>query len=335
MDFGAFSIISLFFVFLGVRVVFQLIQRWRATWDHSFTPSDRQLVDQAAFFVLVPISVALHEFGHAIAVWSFGKEVVDFGFYGFAGYVAYFPFGLDAVQRTIISAAGVIVNLVLCVACLALVFLRKPPMRASYNELLIQFAIISGLNAFILYPILDIASGLNGDWRQMYGSGVPWLTAIIVTGQAAIIFAGYQLFANPTLKARIASLTDIPPGYERGVLGGIRPGKIESGKLDPAERAMHEAAERVISGWATSVTTGLQRFPAGTAITLQWHDGPREHAVAVRAFKSGITDVMVIPTTGGDNRTATPRVLQRWQTLPQPDELTMVLRIAMENSQQQ
>ena len=40
---------------------------------------------------MVPISVALHELGHAVAIWSMGGEVVDFGYYGFAGYVSYYP----------------------------------------------------------------------------------------------------------------------------------------------------------------------------------------------------------------------------------------------------
>ena len=46
---------------LGVRVVYQLARNFRQTFDRNFTPQDRLLVDQAAFFVLLPVSVALHE----------------------------------------------------------------------------------------------------------------------------------------------------------------------------------------------------------------------------------------------------------------------------------
>src|SRR5688500_6406625 len=118
MDFGAFSIISLIYVVIGVRIVTQLVQNWKAVWDHNFTIFDRHIVDQDAFFVLIPVSVALHELGHAIAVWRFGGRVLDFGFYGFAGYVSYSPRGFSAEEQTIVAAAGTIVNLALCVIAL-------------------------------------------------------------------------------------------------------------------------------------------------------------------------------------------------------------------------
>ena len=70
-------------------MVRRLIRERRPTFDLNFTPADRALVDQAAFFILLPISVALHEFGHALGVWGFGGEVIDFGYYVFAGYVSY------------------------------------------------------------------------------------------------------------------------------------------------------------------------------------------------------------------------------------------------------
>ena len=68
MDFGPFALLSLMYVVIGVRVIAQLVQRGKKVWDHTFTPEDRALVNQAAFFILIPISVALHELGHAIAV---------------------------------------------------------------------------------------------------------------------------------------------------------------------------------------------------------------------------------------------------------------------------
>lgn len=72
----------------------------------------------------------------------------------------------------------------------------KPPLRAAINEALIGFIFISGANAFIVYPLLDMVSNMNGDWRQMYDSGVPWLTAIIVAIQIAVLVGGYWLFTN-------------------------------------------------------------------------------------------------------------------------------------------
>lgn len=333
MDFGAFSIISLIYVVIGIRIVAQLVQNWRAVWDHNFTQFDRQIVDQAAFFVLIPVSVVLHELGHAVAIWSFGKEVVDFGFYGFAGYVAYYPFGLSDIQQTLISAAGSIVNLLLCLIAIGVVLFKKPPLRAAFNELLIQFTVISGLNAFVVYPILDLASGLNGDWRQMYDSGVPWLSTLVIACQILILAAGYWLFTNPGMKARFARLTDIPAGYERRLLGGIQPGSVDPATYSPSERTLREAAERVASGWPQRITTKTQRFPAGSAVSLQWIEGSRMHAVAARSFQTGITEIIRLPVQAAPG--AAPSLMHRWQSLPSTDELTLALRVAMETAQRQ
>ena len=332
MDFGPFAIISLIYVVIGVRIVADLVRNWSSVWDRRFTIGDRHIVDQSAFFVLIPVSVALHELGHAIAVWAFGGEVLDFGFYGFAGYVSYNPVGFSAVEKTVVAAAGALVNLVLLLAAIGIVLLRRPPMRAAFNELLIQFALITGANTFVVYPLLDLASGLNGDWRQVYDSGVPWLTALIVAIQVATLAGGYWLLTDPGMKARLAQLTDVPPGLERGVFGGLKEGKVDVARLSPAEQVLHEAIERVISGWQEPVRTGIQRFQGGTAITLQWNLGPRQYVVAARTFANGTTDLVTVPVDGPTPDGARPRLLHRWPVLPSTDELTLGLRLAMETA---
>lgn len=329
MGLGPFTIISLIYVVIGIRSVSRLVSRWGAVWDRRFTVQDRQLVDEAAFFVLVPISVALHELGHAVAVWSFDGTVTDFGFYGFAGYVSFIPFGMSDVQLTVIAAAGSLVNLVLCLAAIGLVFLR--PFRAAVNELLVQFAVVSGANAFIVYPLLDLASGLNGDWRQMYGSGVPWLTAIIVAIQIGMIAAGFWLYSSGWARARLARLTDVPAGMQRGFFGGIQPGTIDVRALTPQERSLREASERVASGWPARVETGIQRFDTGTAMTLAWQRGSHGYAIAARSFASGRTDIVALTGRGVDGR---PHLIRGWAEPPTTDELTLALRIAMETVEQ-
>ncbi len=333
MGLGPFTLISLIYAVIGIRSVTRLINSWEHVWDRKFSLHDRQLVDEAAFFVLVPVSVALHELGHAVAIWSYGGEVVDFGYYGFAGYVAFIPIGFTEIQLTLISAAGSIVNLVLCLLTLGLVFLKGNPFRAAINELLIQFAIVSGANAFILYPLLDLASNMNGDWRQMYTSDVPWLTGIIVAVQVGVIAFGYWFFSSPALKGRTAQLTDVPAGMERGLLGGVRPGTIDVQTLSAEERVLRDATERVQSGWSSKVETGLQRFDGGTAMTLAWQRNAETYAVAVRTFANDRTDVVAL-NTNPDVSNAHPRLVHSWPALPSPDELTMVLRLAMESLEQ-
>lgn len=327
---GGFGILSLLYVALGVRVVWMMAQNWRSVWDKNFTSADRMLVNQASFFFLVPISVLLHELGHAIAIWAFGRDVVDWGFYGFAGYVSYFPFGLTDVQQTMISAAGSLVNLVLCLGALALVLFWKPPLRAAINELLIGFVFISGANAFIVYPVLDLASGMNGDWRQMYDSGVPWLTTIIVITQIAVLAGGYWIFTNPDMKAKFARLTNVPPGYERGLLGGIKPAQIKTMNMDTTEIHIREAVNRVAGGWHTRVDSHIQRFDGGSALLLQWTTNRTLRVMAVRSLQNDAWDIVEIPTSAAGQQAGKPRVLQRWNRKPGIEELTIALRVSME-----
>src|SRR3954467_2147965 len=168
MDLGPFALLSVFYIILGIRLVYQLARNFRQTFDRNFTPQDRLLVDQAAFFILLPISVALHECGHAIAIRLFGGDILGWGFYGFAGYVEFDPSQFTAAQRIIIASAGIQVNLLLAALAVGAVFLKRPPFRAAINELLIQFVWISLLNALVLYPVLDFVAGMEGDWSQMY-----------------------------------------------------------------------------------------------------------------------------------------------------------------------
>lgn len=326
----AFSLISLLYIALGARVVWAIGKNWKQVWDRNFTPHDRLLVNQASFFFLIPISVLLHELGHAVAVWGFGREVVDWGFYGFAGFVSYVPLGMSDVQQTILAAAGSIVNLILCLIALAVVLYKKPPFRAAINELLVGFIFISGINAFIFYPVLDLLSGLNGDWRQMYDSGVPWLSALIIGVQIAVLAAGYWLFTNPGMKAKMASRTGVPPGFERRMMGGIQPAKIRTMNMDPAEILMRDAINRVASGWHTRVDSQIQRFQGGTAVLLQWTTNRTLHVMAVRSLEGNTTDIVEIPTSQSGTQASRPRPLQRWNRQPGVEELTIALRIAME-----
>ncbi len=210
MDLGPFALLSAFYVLLGVRVVYQLARNFRQTFDRNFTPQDRLLVDQAAFFVLLPIAVALHECGHAIAIHLFGGDVLGWGYFGFAGYVEFDPEQFTAAQRILIASAGTVVNLLLAAIAVAAVFLKRPPFRAAINELLIQFVWISLLNALVLYPVLDFVGGMNGDWVQMYDGGVPQLSLVILIIHLSVLALLFWAWRSPTARARIAQLTGGP-----------------------------------------------------------------------------------------------------------------------------
>jgi Zn-dependent protease len=327
MPLGPFALISLFYLLIGARVVYQLVRGFRQTFDRNFTREDRALVDQAAFFILLPVAVALHELGHAVAIRLFGGDVLDWGFYGFAGYVAYDPSQFTATQQIVIAAAGTLVNLLLAAVALGLVFLKQPPFRAAINELLIQFTWISLLNALIVYPLLDIASGLNGDWTQMYGGGVPRLSLVILIIHITVLAALFWGWKSPKVRARVAELTDAASPPRRIATTGPVSGAVKAEET-PAEQTLREAASRVTSGWPAPVEAALQRGRSGSALVLSWDDGGMRRSVIAIAPDTGGLELSGALQVGGEPPQR--RTLGRDSGALDADKLTMLLRLAME-----
>lgn len=337
MGLGPFTLISVFYVLIGIRVVYQLARNFRQTFDRRFTPQDRALVGQAAFFVLLPIAVALHELGHAVAIWLYGGQVLGWEYWGFAGAVAYNPSEFTEAQQIVIAAAGTVVNLLLAGIALAFVFLKRPPLRAAVNELLIQFTFISLLNALIVYPALDLFIGINGDWAQMYGiSGLigdwtyigtePALNLAILlvhVSVLALLFCGWK---SPAVQARIAKLTAAPPAPRR--IPASRRADIGPATSSPTEEAMRDAATRVSSGWPVPVEAATQQGANGLALLLSWNDeGLRRSVLAVAPESGGMEYSGVLQTNG---TAPERRPLGRDTGTVDADRLTMMLRLAME-----
>jgi len=329
MGFGPFVLISLFYAVLGVRVVAQLARGWRQTFDRRFTPEDRSLVDQTAFFVLVPIAVALHELGHAVAIWLFGGRVEGWGYYGFAGFVAFDPTDFSASQRIVVAAAGTVVNLLLAAAAVAVVFGRRPPMRAAYNELLLQFVFISLLNALVVYPLLDLASGLNGDWRQMYFGGVPALSAAILVVHGGVLAALLWAWRSEAMRGRIAALTGSVGAPWRLRLDGRRPAHGAAGAgPTAAEAVLQEAASRVAAGWPRPVSGSVQRRGDGLVVALEWREGEIRRAVVAWAPTGGGVQLSGFAAVDGGPPQQWP--LAAVPPPVDPDRLVLALRLAME-----
>jgi Zn-dependent protease len=332
MPLGPFFLISLFYIILGLRVVFQLVTNWKQTWDDKFTPADRSLVTQAAFFVLLPIGVALHELGHAVAIWAMGGTVVGWGYYGFAGYVSFYPWQFTNEQLILIAAAGTLVNIVLAAAAAAFVFLRRPPARAAINELLIQFIWISLLNALVVYPLLDIVSGMNADWSQMYFGGSPALSLVILVIHAGILGLLFWAWKNPGMQARIAKLTGAPPGMRRISTGGRRPARTgrpgPNGAVNPVEAVLVDVADRVVSGWPVPVEASLQDRPGSTLLFLAWQSDDVQRGVVVLAQAVGGYEVRGVVHRPGEEPDV--RGITRSPKLVNADDLTITVRLAME-----
>jgi hypothetical protein len=338
VDFTFFIFIAVMIALSGIPALRTIVTHRQTIFDRNLTPNDRVAVDQAAFFILLPISVALHELGHAIMVWSFGGHVTGFGYYLFAGYVSYEGF-ISKPQAILIAAAGSAVNVLLAVLAVAFVLVKRPPMRAAYNELLVQFAILSIANALIFYPALDLIRGINGgDFRQMYFGGVPWLSRIILAVHLSILALGWFMLKGDWPNRKLGALTELPPHVRRGIFGGFRAAK-SSGPVAPAEPpvltsfeiALRDALRRVASGWDTPVSGALVRSPRGPALVASWQRDATARAISVVQEASGAVAVM-LPMAGVTQPPAvlTGRVWQRWADPPSEDQLVLAIRIAME-----
>jgi hypothetical protein len=335
MPLGPFGLLSLFYLLLAARLVFQLGRNFRQTFDRNFTQQDRMLVDQAAFFILLPVAVALHELGHAVAIWLYGGDVLDWGYYGFAGYVAYDPFQFTAVQQIVIASAGTLVNIVLAVIAVALVLLKQPPFRAAINELLIQFTWISLLNALVVYPVLDLISGLNGDWTQMYNGdwtqihngGVPSLSVAILIIHIAILAALFWAWKSPAVRARVAELTGVPRNPRR-IATSSRTGASVPDDETEVERVLRDAATRVASGWSVPVEAAIQRGRTGVALVVSWGEQTTRRSVIAVARDTGGVELSGAVQMAGEAPQQRP--LGRDPGTLDGDRLTMMLRLAME-----
>src|SRR6188472_3470121 len=146
MDFGMFQIMGLVIAAFGVKIVAGIFVNRHEIFDDNITPHDRMQISQAAFFVILPLTVAAHELGHAVMVKLFGAEITSWGFYFFSGFVGYQGF-VTETQQILIAVAGVTVNLLLGAVAMAVVLVKRPPLGPAINELLIQATIISVANA--------------------------------------------------------------------------------------------------------------------------------------------------------------------------------------------
>ena len=337
MDFGLFALLGLLIAAFGIKVVAEIVRKRKQIFDRNLTMEDRHYISQAAYFVILPITVALHELGHAALVKLFGAEITSWGFYFFSGFVGYQGF-VSETQQILIAAAGVTVNLLLGIIAMAFVFLKRPPMRPAFNELLIQATVISVANALIFYPLLDFATDINGDFRQMYFGGVPWLSASMFAVHVTVLIGAFFASRNERVAARLAELTDLPPNVHRSLFGGLRlsPGPStdrRASQVSQVETTMLSAARRVASGWSVPVQSWFLRVTTFSGVVMQWQRGQHPVAICATLDQNAMFQVLILPKS--DDLAAAivnGDIVDRRQNLPSEDDLTLALRLAMEEA---
>ena len=143
-----------------------------------------------AFFLLVPVGVLLHEFGHMLAAWSTGSQVLGLGYFLYWGYVEYIPASASPLLDWYVALAGNFVSYLLGVASLALSFLWK--MKPILRLVLFQLGVLELVQTLIFYPLISLDPEFYGDWDSIYSFQVPLASAITLAvhllSLAAFIF---------------------------------------------------------------------------------------------------------------------------------------------------
>lgn len=158
-----FNVFALVYIFRGLQLLYIIWRNWAVLRQEPLLLAKVRLAEQASFFVSVPPGVFLHELSHAVAIWLFGGQVVEFGYRVFWGYVV--PQGsFSLAQDWFISLAGTLGSLGYGVLLWWL-------LRQNRSSTIRYFALRSFRFqmhfALIYYPVMTLFLPI-GDWRTIY-----------------------------------------------------------------------------------------------------------------------------------------------------------------------
>jgi hypothetical protein len=215
---------------------------------------------------------------------------------------------------------------------------------------------LQAVNALIFYPLLDFAADMEGDWKQMYSNDAGnWRWGVLAV-HASILGGAFLLSRTDWFNRRLNQLTAMPPGVNRGMMGGgvfAAPKPAQNSKRTPAaapaaakqavtqptrrltlvEERLVEAGKRVASGWNGSVLNQLRSTPSASEMLMVWSDGVTGvvRTAALRALPDGSGELWGLLFIGSVQQPPAVRTrLERWDALPDENTLTFSLRIGME-----
>jgi hypothetical protein len=159
----AFNLLSVLYTGVALLTLARLVSRRDSILQEPLRGDNARLLSAAAFYLLTPIAVALHELGHAALVYALGGRIVDVHFMLYWGYVvpseSFGPYGDFAV-----ALAGNLVTL--CIGLSSAWFELKRPRRAAINLLLARVAEIQLSMVLVFYPLMCL--GFSGDFVLIY-----------------------------------------------------------------------------------------------------------------------------------------------------------------------
>jgi len=180
---GLFNVLALLYIGRAFLLVIQIVRNWDEWRQEPLTRAKQQQAEQAAFFIGVPPAVLVHELMHAVAIWLFGGQVIEFGYRVFWGYVV--PQGsFNPTQNWIIAIAGTLGSLAFG-ATLWWLARRSASSTVRYFGLrAFRFQIYFSL---LYYPIMTLFLPI-GDWRTIYAFGnTPWLSLATAVAHAGLL----------------------------------------------------------------------------------------------------------------------------------------------------
>jgi len=254
---------------VSLRTLYMVIRDRHQLFDQDFTPTDRQRLSEAAFFILLPISVIFHELGHAVVIKAIGAQITDYGYYFFYGFVGYRGV-VSPDQIYAVALAGNLVSLFLGLIAIAVPVFW--PRRTSINYLLFIFGVLSIINSIIFYPLLDLVGGFEGDWSQIYSSATPLLSRATGVVHVALIVAGVLAWRSDWGRTLYATRT------------GLSADSLRRVSLGQAANELLGSAETLASSWKHPlrvVANAPDRNAAG--VTLNWVSNGFGRVVAIYA----------------------------------------------------
>ena len=308
---------SLLMAAISLRTLVIVARTWRQLFDDHFTLGDRQVISQAAVFLLLPLSVPLHEAGHALAVQLFGGRIVGFGWYVFYGFVDYV--GINKWSDIFwIALAGNLVSVVLGFVAIAVALFW--PRRPAINYLLFVFGVFSILNALVFYPLLDFIGGFLGDWSQIYSGHTPGLSLGMGVAHAAILLGMAVAWRNERFRRLYAART------------GLRPDALRRVSRSEAASELLAAGEQLAASWRHPLRVVAEAPDGAAGVSLHWISNGYGRVVVAVAVLDGQRRIEL---HGGiqlldDSGRRFQRPIGYVQGIPSPAEIMPVLVRALD-----
>ena len=214
-DWGnSFNLISIVYLGIAAYTVARLLRLGPGAFAEPLAGERPRLIAAASFYVLTPVAVALHELGHAAAIWALGGQVIDYHYILYWGYVvpsqSFGPAGDFAV-----ALAGNLVTLAVGLgAALAVLW---APGRAAWNLLWGRLAEVQLSMVLVIYPVFCLL-GFGGDFLLIYRRDTPWLSGPLLLAHLAglaTVVAQRNGRAGARFRLHMSPLWDVARKAER------------------------------------------------------------------------------------------------------------------------